>query len=58
MPTRGVKLARARFVATKRAGTRLGLVCVRLCMDLYEKFSDLSLRSYEYKYERTRYEIF
>ena len=40
---------RARFVATKRARARLGLVSACVCTDLYEKLFDDSLQPYEDK---------
>ena len=41
------KRARARFVATKCARACLRLVCAHVCTDLYEKFVDDFLLSYE-----------
>ena len=43
------KRARARFAAMKRARASFCLVYTRLCTDLYEKFYDISLLSYEFK---------
>ena len=43
------KLARARFIAAKRARARLRLVCAHVCTDLNKKCCGICLLSYECK---------